>query len=164
MKPTAGEIWIGDTNITELDGKRMDQFRGNNIGIIFQQNHFVSALSVIDNLQLAQSLSGNIVDKARCQALLDRLNIGRKATKNTTALSQGEKQRVAIARAMVNRPKVILADEPTSALDDDNCQEVIELLREQAADEKAALVIVTHDGRLKEVVPHQIELSKEVKS
>jgi len=163
MKPTAGHIWIGDSDITTLDGKQMDQYRGNNIGIIFQQNHFVAALSVIDNLQLAQSLSGNTVDKARCQALLDRLNIGRKATKNTNALSQGEKQRVAIARAMVNKPKLILADEPTSALDDDNCQEVIHLLREQAADEKAALIIVTHDGRLKEVVPQQIELSKEVK-
>lgn len=163
MRPSAGHIYIGDTDITKLDGKRMDQFRGNHIGIIFQQNHFVSALSVIDNLQLAQSLSGNIVNKARCQALLDRLNIGRKATKNTNALSQGEKQRVAIARAMVNSPKIILADEPTSALDDDNCQEVIHLLREQAADEKAALIIVTHDGRLKEVVPHQIELSKDVK-
>ena len=66
------------------------------------------------------------------------------------ALSQGEAQRVAIARALINSPAIILADEPTSALDDENCWEVIKLLEQQAQAVNATLLIVTHDGRLKE--------------
>jgi len=162
MQPSSGSIRISDTDITKLSGRAMDSFRGNNIGIIFQQNHFVEALTVIDNLLLAQSLSGNVVDKAKCTSLLDRLNIGRKANKNTKSLSQGERQRAAIARALVNNPAVILADEPTSALDDDNCSEVLDLLREQAANEGAALVIVTHDSRLKDRIGNHIHLGKEI--
>lgn len=162
MQPSAGSISIGGTDITKLSGRAMDSFRGNNIGIIFQQNHFVEALSVLDNLLLAQSLSGNVVDTMKCTNLLDRLNIGRKATKNTKALSQGERQRAAIARALVNNPSIILADEPTSALDDDNCSAVLDMLREQAANEGAALVIVTHDGRLKNRIDNHIHLGKEI--
>jgi len=162
MQPSGGSIIIGGEDITKLSGRSMDQFRGTNIGIIFQQNHFIAALSVVDNLLLAQSLSGVPESKSRCLELLDRLNIGAKAHKNTNSLSQGERQRVAIARAMVNNPKLILADEPTSALDDDNCAEVLSLLSEQAADEGAALIVVTHDGRLKDDISNQIILQKEV--
>jgi len=162
MKPKGGTITIGEQEITKFSGRKMDIFRGNNIGIIFQQNHFISALTVLDNLLLAQSLAGNAENKSRCMSLLDRLNIGDKARKNTNSLSQGERQRVAIARAMVNNPKLILADEPTSALDDENCDEVIKLLRDQAANENAALVIVTHDGRLKDVISNQIILEKNI--
>ena len=74
-------------------------------------------------------------------------------------MSQGELQRLSIARALINKPKVILADEPTSALDDKNCQEVIELLTTQASEVGAALIIVTHDNRLKEIFTNQIILN-----
>ncbi len=163
MKPSHGQISIDDKEITKLSGRRMDIFRGNNIGIVFQQNHFIAALHVLDNLLLAQTLSGNPENKSRCMELLDRLNIGAKAYKNTRSLSQGELQRVAIARAMVNNPKLILADEPTSALDDENCDKVLHLLSEQAANEGAALVIVTHDGRLKSNISNQINLQNIIK-
>jgi len=162
MPPTSGNINIAGTSISQLSGRRMDTFRGNNIGIIFQQNHFIAALSVIDNLLLAQSLSGKPENRKRCQDLLDRLNIGDKSSQYTNSLSQGERQRVAIARSMINNPKLILADEPTSALDDVNCQEVLNMLREQAADEGAALIIVTHDGRLKDNVSNQVILQKSI--
>jgi len=74
-------------------------------------------------------------------------------------LSQGEIQRVAIARALVNNPAVILADEPTSALDDSNCQAVLDLLSTQAKQSGAALVIVTHDTRLKDMIDNKITIS-----
>jgi ABC-type lipoprotein export system ATPase subunit len=74
------------------------------------------------------------------------------------ALSQGERQRAAIARALVNKPEVILADEPTSALDDINTAEVIRLLEETATEVQATLLVVTHDGRLKEKFAKQINL------
>jgi putative ABC transport system ATP-binding protein len=155
---TQGEITIGDQSVNRLSGKQMDTFRGKNIGIIFQNNHFVQSLNVLENIALAQSLAGNPVDKAICQKWLDRLNIGHKSKAYVHHLSQGEKQRVAIARALVNHPKLILADEPTSALDDVNTKEVVSILQEQAKEVGSALVIVTHDTRLKELITHQVIL------
>ncbi|MBK8517767.1 MAG: ATP-binding cassette domain-containing protein [Saprospiraceae bacterium] len=153
-----GSVNIGGTEINTLSGADLDKFRGKNIGIVFQQNHFVNALTVIENVMLAQSLAGNKTDRNKALALLNRLNIGNKANKGIRDLSQGEKQRVAIARAIINQPKLILADEPTSALDDINCDEVLLLLEEQAKQAGSALIIVTHDTRLKDKIEHRIIL------
>ncbi len=153
-----GKVSIENTAIDELSGSAADIFRGKNIGIIFQQNHFVDALSVIENVILAQSLAGNKTDRNAAKSLLERLNIGHKADKSVRDLSQGEKQRVAIARALINQPKVILADEPTSALDDVNCDEVLKLLQEQAKVVGSALIVVTHDTRLKDKINNQVIL------
>ena len=87
-----------------------------------------------------------------------RLNLGDKSNSKPASLSVGEAQRVAIARAVINNPQLILADEPTSALDDKNTEEVIRLLDEQASATGAALVIVTHDKRLKDRFSNQITL------
>jgi len=154
----SGEITIENKKINDVNGKALDQFRGKNIGIIFQNNHFVQSLNVIENLELAQSLAGNNANKSLCQDLLNRLNIGHKAKSEIKHLSQGERQRVAIARALVNSPKVVLADEPTSALDDKNCDEVLQLLQEQAQAIGSSLIIVTHDTRLKEKISNQVTL------
>lgn len=154
MRPSSGSVIIGGEHIEGLSDKEMDRFRGDHIGIVFQKNHFVASLSVIENLTLAQYLAGQKENKKACQELLDRLNIGALANRNISRLSQGEQQRVAIARALVNEPRIILADEPTSALDDLNCAQVVQLLEEQAEYAGAALVIVTHDARLKEHVSH----------
>jgi ABC-type lipoprotein export system ATPase subunit len=158
MKPSDGNISIAGQNLHVLSGRNLDKFRGKNIGIIFQQNHFIESLTVLENILIASSLIGLNPNKERAYHLLDRLNIADKANKKTSELSQGEKQRVAIARAIINNPKLILADEPTSALDDNNCVDVYRLLEEQATAEKAALIIVTHDNRLKNQVNNQIIL------
>ena len=92
------------------------------------------------------------------QKLADSLGIGELLNKKVTELSGGEQQRVCIARALMNAPSVILADEPTSALDDTNCEKVISLLEEQAKEANAALIIVTHDQRLKNSIPNRILL------
>lgn len=155
-----GSVLIGGTEINRLTGAQTDHFRGRNIGIVFQQNHFVDSLNVIENIILAQSLAGHRTDKSKAQRLLDRLNIGNKAGQSVKNLSQGEKQRVAIARALVNDPKVILADELTSALDDENCNEVLSLLQEQAHDVGSALIVVTHDTRLREKIARKIILER----
>ena len=158
LTPKGGQVKIGDTALNQLSGAKRDQFRGQNIGIIFQKSHFVRALTVSENLALAQQLAGKKVDKKRIQNLLDRLNIGHKLNAKTSSLSQGEQQRVAIARALINQPKVILADEPTSALDDKNTEEVIQLLEESAREVNAILLVVTHDGRLKNRFKNSIQL------
>ena len=159
MKSKNGYVKINETILNKLDRAEMDRFRGQHIGIIFQRAHFVNSISVLDNLKLAQSLAGRKVDQEHCMNLLARLGIGYKAGDRPRSLSQGEKQRLSIARAIVNSPDVILADEPTSALDDDNATEVLELLEEQARVIGAALIIVTHDSRLKNRIDNQIELS-----
>jgi len=156
LSPTKGDVKVGDTALKTLSTAALDKFRGKHIGIIFQKAHFVRSLTVQENLVLAQQLAGVAVDKTRIADLLNRLNVGHKLHAKTNELSQGEQQRVAIARAIVNQPEVILADEPTSALDDENCEEVIQLLEEQAAAVGATLLVVTHDGRLKERFEKQI--------
>jgi len=160
MKAETGSILIDNQELSKISKTAIDKFRGAQIGIVFQKNHFVQALSVIENLLLTQKLSGVKKDPAFANAILQRLGIGQYKNKLTNELSEGEKQRVSIARALVNRPKLILADEPTSALDDDNCKAVYELLKSQAEEIGAALIIVTHDGRLKELVDQRIILSK----
>lgn len=154
-----GTVKVDDTDLSQLSGSALDRFRGRHIGIVFQQAHFVKSLNVLENLMLAQQLAGLSPSQARVEELLQRLHLDHKLKASTNNLSQGEQQRVAIARALVNKPGLILADEPTSALDDQNCEEVVQLLEDQARQENAALLIVTHDGRLKERFERQIVLS-----
>jgi len=158
-KPKNGKVKISDTDIGALSSTALDHFRGKNIGIVFQKSYFVRALTVEENLALTQKLAGLPVSKNRIKELLDRLNIGHKLMAKTDFLSQGEQQRVAIARALINKPAIILADEPTSALDDHNCDQVIDLLVNQAREEQATLLIVTHDGRLKDQFSKKIILN-----
>jgi ABC-type lipoprotein export system ATPase subunit len=156
--PTSGKVMVDEQVLGELSGSQLDQFRGKKLGIIFQTSHFVRSVSIAENLALAQKLAGNPVDYQRIQDLLDQLSIGNKANASPANLSVGQQQRAAIARAIINQPSVILADEPTSALDDANTQQVIDLLREQAAAVNATLLIVTHDNRLTRIIDQQIRL------
>lgn len=155
-----GSVTVNNQDLKALSTTALDHFRGKNIGIVFQQSHFVNSLNVEENLLLAQYLAGNKEDKSIVHDLLDRLNLKHKLSAKPNTLSQGEQQRVAIARALVNQPAVILADEPTSALDDDNCNEVTQLLEEQAKLNNATLLIVTHDQRLKSYFNNQITLAR----
>lgn len=158
-KPQAGSVFIGETELHQLKAQELDRFRGRHIGLIFQQSHFVRALTVEENLLLAQKLAGLVPDREKIRSLLSQLGIEEKLGNKTFRLSVGEQQRAAIARALLNNPKMILADEPTSALDDYHCQEVVELLQQQAEAAGAALLIVTHDNRLKDQIPNQISLN-----
>jgi len=158
LRPSAGSICINDTDITTLASKELDHYRGRQIGIVFQQSHFVASLSVLDNLLLAQYLSGRKKDRSNAMELLESLGVGKQENKKPSQLSTGQQQRVSIARALVNNPSVLLADEPTSSLDDENCMIVAGLLQQQSAAQKSALVIVTHDSRLKNVFQQSINI------
>ncbi|WP_284284529.1 ABC transporter ATP-binding protein [Portibacter lacus] len=158
IKPKTGEIIIDGQDITSLSSKNIDQYRGQNIGIVFQKPHFIASINILSNLLLTQKLAGRKQDKNEILAILENLEIKHRAYAKPNTLSQGELQRASVARAVLNKPKVILADEPTSALDDQSCEQVIQLLQKTAVDLDAALLIVTHDGRLKDIVNHQILL------
>lgn len=162
LSPQSGSIKVGETDMSRLKGSSLDKFRGQNIGIIFQTAHFLTALTVEENLLLAQQLSGEEIDKQLIINVLKSLNLEHKLKSKTSELSVGEQQRVAIARALVNSPKLILADEPTSALDDKNTDEVIQLLEKTATEANATLIIVTHDNRLKEYFKNQIHLQPQL--
>jgi putative ABC transport system ATP-binding protein len=94
----------------------------------------------------------------RAKELLNKLDILEQAHKQPSQLSVGQQQRVSIARALMNEPKVLLADEPTSSLDDKNADNVIELLESLSKEYKAALIIVTHDSRIKAKFTNQITM------
>lgn len=157
-RPASGRVMINGQNLGDLSAAELDNFRGRNVGMIFQTAHFLRALTVRENLAMAQQLAGKPIDKLRIDGLLDQLGLGDKAKALPGRLSVGQQQRVAIARAIVNQPAVIFADEPTSALDDENTHQVIELLQSQAAAVNATLLIVTHDNRLTGIIPQQTHL------
>ena len=157
LKSNSGSIKLFDKELNLMSPSQLDSFRKNNIGIVFQRPHFVNSLTVKENLQLAQYIA-NKKDNNRIEDVLKNLNIFNKSNKKTNQLSQGEKQRASIALAIVNSPKLILADEPTSSLDDNNCAKVIELLKKQATDFGAQLIVITHDSRLKKHFKNTIEL------
>lgn len=159
QQPTSGTISINGTTITALSTMKLDQFRGAQIGIIFQQPHFVASLNILQNLELASSLANKKIDTVKAKQLLAQLVIEDQAFKKPSKLSQGQLQRASIARALMNQPSLLLADEPTSSLDDANCEAVASLLAEQAAKNNAALIIVTHDQRLKQLFHQSIELT-----
>jgi ABC-type lipoprotein export system ATPase subunit len=158
LKPLSGEIILGNTNIAALSGAGLDDFRGKNIGIIYQTLHMAAALSVLENILLVQYAAGVPQDAAKAEKLLTSLGLLDYRHKKPDALSQGQQQRVAIARAAINNPKLILGDEPTSALDDEVCDAVMQLLLDTAKASGASLVIATHDARIKKYFTKTITL------
>ncbi|GAB3505583.1 ABC transporter ATP-binding protein [Spirosoma knui] len=158
LRPKSGSVTIGQTDLTQLSVAQTAAFRAQHVGIVYQKPHFVSSLSVLDNLLMANYLANKPQDKERARQLAQQLGFGDQLTKKTNQLSQGEQQRVSIARAVMNQPTVILADEPTSNLDDENTERVVRLLREQSEQIGASLIVVTHDQRLKDVFQNQVLL------
>lgn len=149
---------VSGTVISTLNGSALDAFRGAHVGLVFQQPLFIRSVNVIDNLQLARTLAGLKPDRSLAESLLKELGVADKANQWPQSLSIGERQRVSMARALMTSPKLVLADEPTSALDDTNCLRVAELLQNTATKHGAALVVVTHDSRLKERFTNTVKL------
>lgn len=159
LQPQSGSIQIRNLEFARLHPKEAAKMRALHLGIIYQKSHFVSSLSVLDNLLLANYLADKDLSKEQATKLAKSLGFSELLDKKTSLLSGGEQQRVSIARALMNNPEVILADEPTSNLDDENCDKVISLLENQSKNIGAALVIVTHDQRLKDKFSNKIILN-----
>ena len=159
LKPTEGEVSISGTRLNDMSGTTLDRFRGQNIGIVLQKLHLIAPISVLENLLLAQTLSGRAKDESAAMALLESLGIDSLRNSKPAQLSHGQAQRLAIARAVINQPKLLIADEPTSNLDDQHAEEALQLLRSQAHACGAALLLATHDGRVKERIARRLELT-----
>lgn len=158
LVPKSGQLRIGDTSLEALNRKQLDQFRGKHIGLIFQKYQFIGALNVEENLQLRQGRKAGKEGKKRRMALVNRLGLQDQLHKKVSALSQGQQQRLAIALGIIHMPDLVLADEPTANLDNDNCEKVINLLKEEANISKSSLIIITHDYRVMEHFENRIEL------
>lgn len=156
LRPAAGTARFMGQDYAALSGAARDRLRRQHIGFVFQKLHLISHLCAAENIHLASDTP----DHAHINALMTRMNIAELAARKASQLSHGEAQRVAIARALAHRPKIIFADEPTSALDDTNTEAVAKLLLEAAASNGAALVIATHDARLKPYFDHVMEMQK----
>ncbi|MEM9857474.1 MAG: ATP-binding cassette domain-containing protein [Bacteroidota bacterium] len=149
LLPDTGQVELMGTVLHKLPTRQLDKFRGAHIGLVFQRPHFIRSLSLQENLALVQYLAGKKQDRNRGREILRSLDIEDKRHKRPHSLSQGEQQRATIAMAVLNNPQLILADEPTASLDDENCKNVVTLLKDQAKATGAQLVIITHDKRLK---------------
>ena len=151
LRPEEGRVDALDVdNLWKLSSGRIDRFRLENCGFIFQGFNLFPALSALQQVTTVLKYQGLSKSEARRQATaaLEEVGLGPRLHQKPSALSGGEKQRVAIARALAKNPKILFADEPTSALDGENGQVVIRLLRRAATEHGAAVICVTHDPRL----------------
>jgi putative ABC transport system ATP-binding protein len=153
LRPTAGTIEIGGTDITRLREKDLPAVRREKVGFIFQSFNLLESLTALENVRLviADEATSERGARNRAHELLDMLGLSHRLKSLPKQLSGGEKQRVAIARALANNPDLILADEPTANLDSKRGREVMHLLRRIAIELDKAVVIVSHDHRMREV-------------
>ena len=151
LKPEEGRVDILDVDdLWKYGSGRIDKFRLDNCGFIFQGFNLFPALTALQQVETVLKFQGLTAGQAKKRATiaLEEVGLGHRLHQRPAALSGGEKQRVAIARALAKDPKILFADEPTSALDGENGQVVIKLLRRAATEHGAAVICVTHDPRL----------------
>ena len=146
--PDSGKVIIDGQDFLSLPSKKRDQFRLNKIGFVLQSYNLLPYLNIADQFKLVQQVKedGNM-DQKEFHQLLDELGIEKLLKQYPAELSGGQNQRVAIARALYTEPQIVLADEPTSALDSDRVEMVG---KELAAERNKAVIVVTHDLRLRQ--------------
>jgi lipoprotein-releasing system ATP-binding protein len=152
-RPDSGEIRLDEKRIDNLPGSARDALRNRTFGYVFQFYHLLPELTALENVLVPAMIERSIFGwwgrrrelQKHAAAILERVNLGHRATHKPRELSGGEMQRAAIARALITRPRVLLADEPTGNLDEETGQEIIRLLRSLNRDEGLTIVMVTHN-------------------
>lgn len=147
-KPTSGEIYIQDMDITKLGKEELTIFRRRNIGVIYQFFNLIPNISVRKNILLPLLLDNKREDEKYFDEIVRTLGIEEKLDRFPKQLSGGEQQRVAIARSLITRPAIILADEPTGNLDRKNSEEISSLFRLVNKRFKSTIIIITHDEKV----------------
>ncbi len=150
QRPTSGQVLIDGQDISRFSEKQLDEIRLNQIGFVLQSYNLLSYLSVADQFALVDRVHKGNLSPDRLEKLLQELGIDQLVNKFPDELSGGQNQRVAIARALYTDPAIILADEPTAALDSERVKVVGRLMKEMAKQYDKAVVVVTHDLRLKD--------------
>ena len=166
LNPLSGSISINGNTINKLSSKTKDEYRADNIGIIFQQFNLLPYANVVDNVLLplyfSQARSKNIVNKrAAALELFKQLRLPDDiAQYRASNLSVGQQQRVAVARALIGNPSLIIADEPTSSLDTNAQQLFLDLMFKQISENNSTLLMVSHDKSLSNRFDRQININE----
>jgi putative ABC transport system ATP-binding protein len=142
---TSGRVFIGDTDLTTLDDKRLTLLRREKIGFVFQAFNLVPTLTALENMTLPLSLAGKTPDADWLDTVIRTVGLGDRLQHRPSELSGGEQQRVAVARALVSKPEIIFADEPTGNLDSRSSSDVLGFLRHAVDELGQTIVMVTHD-------------------
>ena len=147
LDPDAGEIWVGDTNLSECSERERATLRNRTLGFVYQFHHLLPEFSALENVAMPLFIRGDSVREAQgsAQELLAQIGLSDRADHLPKQLSGGERLRVAVARAIVGDPKVVLADEPTGSLDAESALRVMELIESVSETFGTAFVIVSHD-------------------
>lgn len=147
-KPTNGQIFIEDREISSLKEKELALFRRRKVGLIYQFYNLIPTIDVKKNILLPILLDGRTPDMEYFNEIVGILGLENRLTHYSGELSGGQQQRVAIARSLIYRPAIILADEPTGNLDRKNSNEIIELLKLSNKKYKQTILLITHDEKI----------------
>ena len=147
-RPSRGEVTVAGHALGALDEDGLARFRGRHVGIVFQSFHLIPTMTALENVAAPRELAGESDAFDRARGELAAVGLAHRLHHFPGELSGGEQQRTAIARALVNRPEVLLADEPTGNLDAATGAQVMEHLLNRSRDERATLVLITHEARL----------------
>lgn len=143
--PTAGHVFVEDTDITALKDTALTKLRRDRIGFVFQSFNLVPTLDARANILLPMRLAGKAPEKEWFDLIVNSLGIANRLSHRPSEMSGGQQQRVAVARALMSRPAVIVADEPTGNLDSHSTDEVMDLLRRAVDELSQSVIMVTHD-------------------
>ena len=154
-----GTINLLGQNLGEMNENKLASFRRSNVGIIFQSFHLIPTMTALENVAVPLELSGNKNAFGLAEKALVKVGLGDRLSHFPSQLSGGEQQRTALARAVIANPKILLADEPTGNLDHENGKIVADYLFELHSENKATLVLVTHDLELAERCERKIKIS-----
>lgn len=158
-KPTKGLVMIDNQSINDMGEYKLARFRGDNIGIVFQQFHLMKHLTALENVSLPLEIMGIKDYKTQAQESLDRMGLKDRYDHLPHELSGGECQRVAIARAFITKPKLLLADEPSGNLDRKTGDNVMNSLLSQVSEKGTTLILVTHNTDLASHCDRQLTLT-----
>lgn len=159
--PTAGEIMVAGTAVHQLDETQLAAWRGKSVGVIFQFFQLLPTLTVVENVMLPMDFCNTYPASERRERaihLLGKVGIAEQADKLPSSLSGGQQQRAAIARALANDPPILVADEPTGNLDSSTSDQVLQLFRDLATENKTVLM-VTHERDVTNYVDRFITLA-----
>lgn len=152
LRPSVGRVHVCGIDVSEMSEGQLATIRRTKVGFIYQSFNLLEALSALENVMIVSQNHGHDKQTAdvRARDLLEMFGLGHRMHALPKKLSDGEKQRVAIVRALAKDPELLLADEPTANLDSKRGHEVMELLRQKAIELHKAVVVVSHDNRIRQ--------------